>query len=149
MNKVVEYISLALWGTYLIFATYREIKSVNGSIKLILKKPFHFIRIDSLLFLIIYLVYNNFARIEVLPYLYLIIVLTSVVYLMYDLTDNYKFKKLKKWEYLVFIPVVIVLILVLSYLYFSEKMLRVATITLIINLFIPAYVSLVKFLKNH
>lgn len=149
MNKVVENLALALWGIYCFFAVYREIKNDNDSVKNILKHPFHFIRIDNIFFLLVFLVYNNFARVEILPYLYLILTITNIVYLFYDLVDNYKFTKIKKNEYLFYVGVIATLFICFYYLNNFDNIIKIAIVTLLINLFIPAYVSLLKHIKNH
>lgn len=149
MINIVENIALVLWGIYFLFAIYREIKNNNDSIKEILKHPFHFFRIDNIFFLIIFLIYNDFARSEILPYLYLIIVITNVVYLFYDLVDNYKFEKIKKKEFVFYIIGILALIGLFGHLNIYHDIVKIAIMTLSINLFIPMYVSLIKFIKKH
>lgn len=149
MIRVVEYLSLFLWIIYFFLAIYREVRSNKENIKEVLKKPFYFFRIDNIFFLIVYLFYNNFARFEVIPYLYLVIVITNIVYLSYDLVDNYKFSKIKKQEYLSFFLGFLVVLILGAYLFVSNNTLFVSKITLWINIFIPIFVSLVKFLKKH
>ena len=75
---VIEYCGLILWIVYIFLFVNREIGRKNKYASeykkdLIIKKPFHIIRIDTLFFLIVYVVYSNFADNRVLPYLYLII----------------------------------------------------------------------------
>lgn len=149
MNRVVEYVSLFLWSVYLIIAIYREVKSENLNLKTFWKKPFHFIRIDSLLFLVIYLIYNNFARVEVLPYVYLVMIIASIVYLLYDLFDNYKMTKVKKAEFIYFFLGLLLIILIFTYLIIGDDSINLLIITLVINLLIPLFISFVKLIKKH
>lgn len=150
MIEIVKYLSLSLWIVYFFLAIYREIKrNKDKSIKLILQKPFHFIRIDSLFFLVVYLYYNKIARDEVLPYLYLIIVITNIVYLLYDLFDNYKFEKISKKDFWYYFLGFVVVALTIGYLFICKNAIRVSTITLIINLLIPCFISVISFFKKN
>lgn len=150
MIKVVEILSLSLWSIYFLLGIYREIRrNREATFKELIKHPFHFIRVDSLFFLIIYLLYNYIARDEVLPYLYLVIIITNIVYLLYDLVDNYKFNKIRKEEYIYFIVGVLVIISLFIYLYLCKNSLRVASISLFFNLLIPSLVSLIKLTKKN
>ncbi len=150
MIEIVKYISLILWVGYFFLGIYREIKrNKNKNIKEILQKPFHFIRIDSLFFLIVYLYYNKIARDEVLPYLYLIIVITNIVYLLYDLFDNYKFERINKNDLLYYFLGIIIVVLLTIYLFICDNAIRVSTITLVINILIPCFISVVSFFKKN
>lgn len=154
MIEVIEYCGLILWLIYLILLANREIsrkiKYENEYTKeLIIKKPFHLIRIDSLFFLIVYLIYNNFADNRVLPYLYLIIVLTNIVYVLYDISDNYKEIKISlQKEYIYYLGVIVLLVIAGLYLFIIRNLFNTCTLTLVLNLFVPIYIWLVKILKK-
>lgn len=154
MIEVIEYCGLILWLIYLILLANREIsrkiKYENEYTKeLIIKKPFHLIRIDSLFFLIVYLIYNNFADNRVLPYLYLIIVLTNIVYVLYDISDNYKEIKISlQKEYIYYLGVIVLLVIAGLYLFITRNLFNTCTLTLVLNLFVPVYIWLVKILKK-
>lgn len=152
MNDVVAYVSLGIWGIYFFLLIYRELRRVKKEPdkfagKNILKHPFHLLRIDSLFFLLIYLVYNNFAKEIVLPYLYFIIVVTNIVYLLYDLGDNYGFKWPEKRELVYFFGGLIIIGFLLLYLVVKKNLLKLSIITLIVNLLVPGYVCIFNLIK--
>lgn len=150
LMKIVEYISLFLWVVYFGLATYREIRRIrNTSFKELWQKPFHFFRLDSLFFLIVYLLYNYIARDEVLPYLYLVIIIANIVYLLYDLVDNYHFQKIAKEEYYYFVLVGIIIVLTFIYLNICGNVLRIATLTLLLNFLLPSILSIGKKMKKN
>lgn len=143
MIEVIEYISLFIWMIFLFLSIYRETcrkKEIN---------IFHLIRVDSVFFLALYIIYNDFARYEVLPYLYSVIIITSLVYLLYDIVDNYKFKKIAKKDYIYYIGGMVVVALVLIYYFIWGRITKVFIITLIVNLLIPGYVRLINRLKKN
>ena len=117
---------------------------------LIIKKPLHIIRIDSLFFFLVYLIYNNFADNRVLPYLYLIIVLTNIVYVVYDLADNYKGQKVVlKNELIYYSGAIILVVVAFVYMMFSKDLFNTCTLTLGLNIIVPIYIWLIKILiKN-
>lgn len=150
MNVIIGKISLFLWAIYFLCAIYREVKrNRNTSVKNVLKKPFHFIRIDSLFFLSIYLLYNYIARDEVLLYLYSIIIITNIVYLFYDLSDNYKYDGIAKNERIYYFVGIGLIVLLIGYLLICKNIFRVASISLALNLFIPMIISIVRLVKNN
>ena len=155
MIEIIEYCGLILWVIYLFLFVNREIARKNKYIKeydksLIIKKPLHIIRIDSLFFFLVYLIYNNFADNRVLPYLYLIIVLTNIVYVVYDLADNYKGQKVVLKNELIYYSGAIVLVVVaFVYMMFSKDLFNTCTLTLGLNIIVPIYIWLIKILiKN-
>lgn len=150
MNNVVEYFSLTIWIIYFFLALYREVRrNKDSDIKMILKHPFHFIRIDSVFFLGIYLTYNNFARDEVLFYLYGVIVITSLVYLLYDLVDNYGFNKINKKDYKYYLGGCGIVIVLAMFWLITKRSILTSTLTLVINLLIPSYVSFINWIKKN
>ncbi len=149
MSKIVEYINLLLWIIFLFLDILKEINNEKIDFKMIIKEPFNFVRIDCLFFLSIFLIYHNFARSEVLPFLYLIIIITNIVYLVYDLKDNYKISNISPKEYIYFIVGIILIISIILYQNISDNYLKTLIITLIINCFMPIIVSLVKLNKKH
>ena len=137
MIEIIEYCGLILWVIYLFLF-------VN------IKKPLHIIRIDSLFFFLVYLIYNNFADNRVLPYLYLIIVLTNIVYVVYDLADNYKGQKVVlKNELIYYSGAIILVVVAFVYMMFSKDLFNTCTLTLGLNIIVPIYIWLIKILiKN-
>ena len=150
MVEVIEYCGLFLWLIYLFLFFIREIGRKNKYAKeytkeLIVKKPFHIIRIDSLFFLLVYLLYSNFADDRVLPYLYVIIVLTNIVYVGYDITDNYKNDKKKDRKDLIYYSGAIVLaLIVFGYMLISKNLINTCILSLVLNMFVPLYVWAMK-----
>lgn len=152
MIEIIEYCGLILWVIYLFLFVNREIARKNKYIKeydksLIIKKPLHIIRIDSLFFFLVYLIYNNFADNRVLPYLYLIIVLTNIVYVVYDLADNYKGQKVVlKNELIYYSGAIILVVVAFVYMMFSKDLFNTCTLTLGLNIIVPIYIWLIKIL---
>ena len=152
MIEIIEYCGLILWVIYLFLFVNREIARKNKYIKeydksLIIKKPLHIIRIDSLFFFLVYLIYNNFADNRVLPYLYLIIVLTNIVYVVYDIEDNYKGKKVVlKNELIYYSGAIILVVVAFVYMMFSKDLFNTCTLTLGLNIIVPIYIWLIKIL---
>lgn len=154
MTEVIEYCSLILWVVYLFLFTKREISRKNKytaeyTKELIIKKPFHIIRIDSSFFLIVYFIYNNFADSRVLPYIYAVIVLTNIVYVIYDITDNYKEYKINlKKEFIYYIGMVILVLIALIYLVSTNNLINTCALSLVLNMFVPIYIWLIKIIKR-
>lgn len=150
MMEVIEYCGLFLWLVYLFLFVKREIGRKNKYNKeytkeLIVRKPFHIIRIDSLFFLLVYLLYCNFADNRVLPYLYVIIVITNIVYVSYDISDNYKTdKKKNKSELIYYSGVIVLALIVFGYMFISKNLINTCTLSLALNLLVPVYVWLMK-----
>lgn len=144
MKIVIETISFILWIIYILLLVYRETRRKD-----IKKNIFHYIRLDSLLFLIIYLIYDYIARNAVLPYLYLIIVITNLVYLFYDLMDNYKYSSILKEELIYYIVIIIIILCLVISILISHKFLRLVPITLIVNLLIPSIITLINWVKGY
>ena len=143
MIKVVEYLGIILWIIYLFLLINRELCRKNKYIdeynkKLIVKHPFHLFRIDSIFFLVVYLIYNNFADVNVISYIYIGIIITNIVYVIYDISDNYKVEKnvLKK-EFINYFMGFLFVIFLLLFMIFSKNVVNVYLITLIINILIP------------
>lgn len=155
MIEVIEYCGLLLWVVYLFLFVKREISRKNKyekeyTLQLIVKKPFHIIRIDSLFFFIVYLIYSNFADNRVMPYLYILIILTNIVYVLYDITDNYKKKNFNLKKELIYYSGAIVIIFIgLSYLLITKDLFNTCLLTLALNLLVPVYIWLIRvFIKN-
>lgn len=154
MYKAVEYIGLSLWVIYLILFMNREIKRKNKyqkeyNIKMIINKPFHLIRIDSVFFLIVYVIYSNLSDNRVLPYLYVIIMITNIVYVLYDISDNYKDikNKLKK-ELINYFGIILFVIIVILYFLINKNLDNTCILTLVLNIFTPVYIWIVNMIKN-
>ena len=154
MYKAIEYIGLSLWVIYLILFMNREIKRKNKyqkeyNIKMIINKPFHLIRIDSVFFLIVYVIYSNLSDNRVLPYLYVIIMITNIVYVLYDISDNYKDikNKLKK-ELINYFGIILFVIIVILYFLINKNLDNTCILTLVLNIFTPVYIWIVNMIKN-
>ena len=140
MNNVVFWISIGLWAIYGLLLIYREIlrnKNMKNS------NIFHLIRFDSVLFLAIYLFYKYYADNIKFFYLYLAIIITNIVYILYDIMDNYKIKN-DKGSIIYYIVFLIGVIIMGTFYIFNKDYLLITTITLIINIFIPLYVWLLS-----
>ena len=85
-----------------------------------------------------------------LPYLYLIIVLTNIVYVVYDLADNYKGQKVVlKNELIYYSGAIILVVVAFVYMMFSKDLFNTCTLTLGLNIIVPIYIWLIKILiKN-
>lgn len=155
MMEVIEYCGLILWIIYLILFVNREIcrknKYANEYTKqLIIKKPFHILRIDSLFFLIVYLIYSDFADNRVLPYLYIIIILTNIVYVLYDISDNYKQNKIDfRKEIVYYLGAIFLIMVAFIYMLISKNLFNTCTLTLALNLLVPIYIWLIKVLQKN
>lgn len=154
MYKTIEYIGLSLWVLYLILFINREIARKNKfkkeyNIKMIINKPFHLFRIDSIFFLIVYIIYSNLSDNRILPYLYVIIMITNIVYVLYDISDNYKDIKIKfKKELVNYLGVVLFIIIVFIYFIISKNLDNSCILTLILDIFGPVYIWIVNMIKN-
>lgn len=139
MIKIINYISLVLWGIFFALALFRESKKENNGL---------FIRFSSVIFLLIFLFYNHFTRGEVKPYVYLAIVLINIVYLLYDMIENnlLSFNPKLGIEYL--IGAIVISLAIAGYA-LTENVVLIAKITLTLNIFIPLLNRGIKFIKNH
>ena len=157
MIEVIEYFSIILWAFYLYLVVKREILRkyiLKDEYKknMIINHPFHIIRIDSVFFLLVYIIYNDFADTRVMPYLYLIIIITNIVYVLYDLIDNYKNINIKaKEEYINYILYFSIIIVLIIYMLISKNIMKTYIYTLIINLLVPVIIwgvnKVIKFKK--
>ena len=145
MREVIIWISLILWVLYGFLFIYREIlRNKKNKEK---NNIFHLIRFDTILFLAIYLFYKFFARNVNFSYLFLVIVITNIVYILYDLGDNYEIKKFSL-NYLVYYIFYILIVVILGIVYiFTRDYLLITIILLIINILIPSYVALIYHVK--
>lgn len=154
MYKAVDYFGFILWIIYLILFMNREIKRKNKfleeyNFKMLINKPFHLIRIDSVFFLIVYLIYSNLSDNRLLPYLYVIIMITNIVYVLYDIADNYKTEKTTlKNELFNFCAIILLVISIVLCLVFKVELNNICILTLILNLFIPLWVWFINIIKN-
>ena len=140
----MSWISIGLWAIYGILLVYREIlrnrEMKNNNI-------FHLIRFDSVLFLAIYLFYKYYADNIKFFYLYLAIIITNIVYILYDIMDNYE-RNDNKGSILYYLVFMIIAAGLCFYYVITNNYLLVTTITLVINIFIPLYVWLLSRFKR-
>lgn len=154
MYKTIDYFGFILWVIYLILFMNREIKRKNKYIeeynfKMIINKPFHLIRIDSVFFLIVYFIYSNLSDNRLLPYLYVIIIITNIVYVLYDMSDNYKLDKIKfRNEIFNYLAIILLIIIIIITLLLKVDLNNVCILTLTLNLFIPIWAWIVNMIKN-
>lgn len=154
MYEAVEYVGIFLWVIYLILFMNREIKRKNKyreeyNVKMIINEPFHLIRIDSVFFLLVYIFYSNLSDVRVLPYLYVIIMITNIVYVLYDISDNYKDNKFKiKNELINYFGVLILIVIALIYWLIKRDLDGLCVMTLVLNLLVPVYIWIVNMIKN-
>ena len=125
MNNVMSWISIGLWVIYGLLLIYREIlrnkKMKNNNI-------FHLIRFDSVLFLAIYLFYKYYADNIKFFYLYLAIIITNIVYILYDIMDNYE-RKNNKGSIIYYLIFLIGVIIIVTFYIFNKDYLLITTIT--------------------
>lgn len=149
MHKVVELISFIIWITYYFLLVSREIcrKNLNKDkydINLIKTNIFYLFRLDSLFFLIIFYIYKGFNNESVTIYLYFVFVVSSLVFILYDINDKYNIKKnnySKEKKYyiisfiLMFIPII--------YYFITKNVANACFYTLLINFLLPVgiYIS--------
>ena len=140
----MSWISIGLWAIYGILLVYREIlrnrEMKNNNI-------FHLIRFDSVLFLAIYLFYKYYADNIKFFYLYSAIIITNIVYILYDIMDNYE-RNDNKGSILYYLVFMIIAAGLCFYYVITNNYLLVTTITLVINIFIPLYVWLLSRFKR-
>ena len=154
MYEVIEYIGISLWLIYLILFMNREILRKNKykneyNIKMLINKPFHLIRIDSIFFLLVYVYYSNLSDNRMLPYLYVIIMITNIVYVLYDISDNYKDRKnIFKQEVFNYAGILLFVVIVFVFWLFNKNLDNICILTLVLNLFVPVYVWIINMIKN-
>lgn len=154
MYEVIEYIGISLWLIYLILFMNREILRKNKykneyNIKMLINKPFHLIRIDSIFFLLVYVYYSNLSDNRMLPYLYVIIMITNIVYVLYDISDNYKDRKnIFKQEIFNYVGILLFVVIVFMFWLFNKNLDNICILTLVLNLFVPVYVWIINMIKN-
>ena len=154
MYEIIEYIGISLWIINLILFTKREISRKNKyiekyNIKMLINEPFHLFRIDSVFFLIVYIIYNNLADNRFLPYLYVLIMITNIVYVLYDIADNYKgVKNIFKKELINYLGIVLFALVVFIYWFITKNLDNTCILTLVLNLLVPVYIWVVNMIKN-
>ncbi len=154
MYEIVEYIGIGLWIINLILFTKREISRKNKyiekyNIKMLINEPFHLFRIDSVFFLIVYIIYNNLADNRFLPYLYVLIMITNIVYVLYDIADNYKgVKNIFQKELINYLGIVLFALVVFIYWFITKNLDNTCILTLVLNLLVPVYIWVVNMIKN-
>ena len=75
--------------------------------------------------------------------------LTNIVYVLYDISDNYKEIKISlQKEYIYYLGVIVLLVIAGLYLFITRNLFNTCTLTLVLNLFVPIYIWLVKILKK-
>ncbi len=143
MQKVVSIISIIIYLGYYYFLNLREIKKDKDNNKL-----FYLIRLDSLFYLVTFYIYKGFNKEAVSIYLYFIFMFSSLVFILYDLNDNYDLKKQIKIDRIYYIIGLSILIIPLIYYLKTNNIINMYFITLIINLLIPLIIYIVKRFKK-
>lgn len=143
MQKVVSIISIIIYLGYYYFLNLREIKKDKDNNKL-----FYLIRLDSLFYLVTFYIYKGFNKEAVSIYLYFIFMFSSLVFILYDLNDNYDLKKQIKIDRIYYIIGLGILIIPLIYYLKTNNIINMYFITLIINLLIPLIIYIVKRFKK-
>ena len=147
MSKYVEILNFIFFLIYFVLVYYREVK--RNSLENDVYSPFHLVRIDSLFFLIVYASYVMILRKEVLLYPYLVIMITNIVYIAYDLGDNYKLERLSKKEIATLVACLLVLIVLFIISFKLNKMIAFNIFSFVIILIIPIVMSGFKFWKKN
>lgn len=147
MNKYVEILNFIFFLIYFVLVYYREVK--RNSLENDVYSPFRLVRIDSLFFLIVYASYVMILRKEVLLYPYLVIMITNIVYIAYDLGDNYKLERLSKKEIAILVACLLVLIALFIISFKLNKMIAFNIFSFVIILIMPIVMSGFKFWKKN
>ena len=99
--------------------------------------------------LIVYIIYSNLSDNRILPFIYVIIMFTITVYVLYDISDNYKDIKNKfKKELINYFGIVLFIIIVIVYFLINKNLDNTCILTLVLNIFTPVYIWIVNMIKN-
>ena len=154
MHKIVVYISLFIWFIYFILLTNREIFRKNKdkekyNLNFLKKNVFYLFRLDSLFFLVMFYIYKGFNNDSVTIYLYFVFVVSSLVFILYDLNEKYDIKKNKfkkeKWYYFV---AFLMLLIPLVYYLVKKDIASTCFYTLLINFLLPIAIFFTKLIKS-
>lgn len=142
MQKVVSIVSFIIWLIYYYFLVNREIVRKNKEEK---NDFFHLFRLDSLFFLITFYIYKGFNNQSVTIYLYFIFMVSSLVYILYEIEDKYNIKEnnINKEKIYYILSLLILLIPIIYYLRHKDLAFT-CFITLIINFLIPIGIYITK-----
>ena len=76
--------------------------------------------------------------------------ITNIVYVLYDIADNYKDNKISfKKELINYFGVIIILLIALIYMLINKNVDGLCLLTLILNLLMPIYIWVVNMIKNN
>lgn len=150
MYEVVELISFIIWIIYFWILVSREIRRKNMNkekytLSYLKKNIFYLIRLDNLFFLIMFYIYKGFNNTSVTVYLYFVFVVSSLVFILYDIKDKYDIKKnkLNKEKIYLFGSLILFLIPNIHY-YFHKDMPIACYYTLIVNFLVPIVIFLIN-----
>ncbi len=137
--EMISWLNIILWSFYILLYVYREINNKNVKVSKI-----------NILFLVLFLVYNYILRKEIIPILYLILIIFSIIYLLYDyfnIIDGFEINK-RNVKYIG--GTLLVIGLVFIYVLLKNDFLNAYLVTLIINaIFIPIYILVKNNIKNN
>ena len=148
MHKVVSIISFILWIFYYYFLVNRELvrKNSPNSFK---EDFFYLVRLDSLFFLITFYFYKGFNNASVTIYLFFIFIFSSLVFILYDINDNYDIKKIKfKKEKYYYLICLIIMFIPLIYYFKTKNIANTCCYILDINFLIPIIIYIIRIIMK-
>jgi len=154
MHNLVKNISFIIWTIYYILLTNREIarKNMNKdkyTWNLLTKDIFYLFRLDSFFFLIMFYIYKGFNNDSVTYYLYFVFMVSSLVFILYDLQDKYNIKKNKVKKEKRYYFASFILYLIPGIYYFLKKDIPTVCLwTFAVNFFLPIAIFLTKVLSD-
>ena len=154
MQGIVSIISFIIWIIYYYFLVNREIvrKNMNKdkyNFKLLKQDIFYLCRLDSLFYLITFYIYKGFNKTSVTIYLFFIFVFSSLVFILYDINDNYDLKKNNfKKEKIYYLICFIIMFIPLIFYLFKKDITNTCFLTLIINFLIPIIIYITRIIRK-
>ncbi len=126
--NIINWISIGLWCIYFVLFVYKVISTNKVKNKI------------NILFLILFIIYSLFIREEILTVLYLILIITNLVYLLTHYFHSFQYITISKATIKYFFISLVIISFIFFYLLFTNTFHYIYFITLLINvLFIPLY----------
>ncbi len=150
MTNIIVKLGIIVWLIYYIFLVKREILRKNKNmekykLKYFKQDIFYLFRLDSIFFLLTFLVYKNFHNEAVTNYLYLVFMFTSLVFIFYELDEKYNLKSLKYQKEKVYYLVSFIMGMIPVIIYFFKKDIGLFCLgTLVIDFLVPIGIYLTK-----
>lgn len=153
MQRIVKIISMIIWIIYFWLLIKREIIRKNKNKdkytwNILKSNIFYLVRLDNLFFLIMFYIYKGFNNDSVTAYLYFVFMFASLVFILYDLDDKYKIKKIdwsKETKY--FIGAGILFVIPIIYYLITKDLANSYMLTFIIDFLVPIIIFGTRVLK--